>query len=106
MTSTSTKYALLLPAAAFAFTLALSPLGAHAAEQCGFTRNLELDDEGPDVQCLQRYLNSAGYAIAASGIGSAGRETTQFKSLTEQAVANFGLPLQETGTRNDRAGVP
>lgn len=61
------------------------PSAAHAAT-CTFTRNLDLGMEGEDVRCLQQYLNSAGFTIATSGVGSPGRETTQFKDLTQKAV--------------------
>jgi peptidoglycan hydrolase-like protein with peptidoglycan-binding domain/HEPN domain-containing protein len=61
------------------------PSSVHAAT-CAFTRNLELGMEGEDVRCLQKYLNGAGFVIATSGVGSPGRETTQFKDLTQKAV--------------------
>lgn len=72
----------------FAFVLML-PGGASAEETCNFTRHLELEVVGEDVKCLQKYLNKAGYTIADSGVGSSGRETTQFKSLTEAAVIKW-----------------
>ena len=73
---------------AFALVLVL-PTGAQAATTCGFTRNLEVGDEGQDVLCLQKFLNSSGFPIASAGVGSAGRETTQFKDLTKQALVKW-----------------
>ena len=56
---------------------------------CGFTRSLSLGSTGTDVLCLQQYLNGAGYTVAASGVGSAGSETTYYGSLTQSAVAKW-----------------
>ncbi|MCJ7829615.1 peptidoglycan-binding protein, partial [Patescibacteria group bacterium] len=58
--------------------------GAPAA--CTFTRALYPGVSGADVKCLQQYLNGAGYAVAASGVGSAGNETQYYGSLTQAAV--------------------
>ncbi len=54
-----------------------------------FTRDLTVGSTGDDVKELQKYLNSAGYAIAASGAGSMGNESTYFGSLTKLAVAKW-----------------
>lgn len=54
-----------------------------------FTRNLELGMTGADVKELQKFLNNNGFAIAASGVGSAGNETTSFGSMTKSALAKF-----------------
>lgn len=54
-----------------------------------FTRDLELGDEGADVRELQKYLNSAGFVVASSGVGSPGQETTYFGSLTKAALIKF-----------------
>ena len=86
---TSTKSALLLPIVAALAFIALAPLGAQAAAACDFTRNLDKGDEGPDVQCLQKFLNGAGYAIASSGGGAPGHETTTLGDKTAQAVAKW-----------------
>lgn len=62
---------------------------AGAAAKCAFTRSLTVGSRGDDVTCLQKYLNSAGYQIAASGAGSPGNETTYFGGLTRAAVAKW-----------------
>ena len=56
---------------------------------CGFTRSLTVRSTGADVKCLQQYLNSTAFKIAASGAGSPGGETTYFGTLTRSAVANW-----------------
>ena len=74
-------------------SLLLSPLVSFAATatttKCTFTRNLELGVTGDDVLCLQKYLNANGFVIAASGVGSPGHETGEYKTLTEAAVIKW-----------------
>ena len=61
---------------------------AHAAAACSFTRDLAVGvADGEDIRCLQQYLNSTGFTVAPSGVGSRGHETPQFKDLTKAAVA-------------------
>lgn len=81
---------------------------AEAATACNFTRDLTLGVEGEDVRCLQKYLNSAGFTIASSGVGSAGNETNQFKEKTQAALikwqtANGILPATGTFGPKSRA---
>lgn len=59
------------------------------AGKCAFTRDLSEGVSGSDVQCLQKYLNSAGHQVSASGAGSAGNETTFFGGKTKAAVASW-----------------
>lgn len=69
--------------------VALQAQQTGGAGACAFTRSLTIGSQGTDVQCLQKYLNSAGYQIAASGVGSPGNETTYFGPLTRAAVAKW-----------------
>jgi len=48
-----------------------------------------LGDVGEDVKMLQIYLNTHGYPIAKSGIGSLGNETTKFGGATKAALIKF-----------------
>ncbi len=59
------------------------------AVSCSFTRDLTMGAKGDDVKCLQQYLNASGNAVAASGVGSAGNETTYFGTLTKNALAKW-----------------
>ncbi|MBI2507131.1 MAG: peptidoglycan-binding protein [Candidatus Niyogibacteria bacterium] len=59
------------------------------AGKCSFTRALTVGVTGDDVKCLQQYLNGAGFAVASSGAGSAGNESTYFGSLSQSAVAKW-----------------
>lgn len=54
-----------------------------------FTRNHQMGDTGGEVMEIQKYLNSHGAVIAASGAGSPGNETAYFGSLTRAAVSKF-----------------
>lgn len=62
---------------------------AQTAPICTFTRDLEVGLSGADVLCLQKFLNSNGFTIASSGIGSPGEETSLFGGLTREALAKW-----------------
>ena len=63
--------------------------GGGVAVTCSFSQSLTLGSKGDDVKCLQQYLNSAGFQVAASGAGSPGNETTYFGSLSRSALAKW-----------------
>jgi hypothetical protein len=68
------------------------PMRAHAATVvplCEIQRGLRIGASGEDVRCLQRYLNWAGFTIAATGAGSPGSESSYFGSLTANAVTRW-----------------
>src|SRR6185436_8497615 len=54
-----------------------------------FTRDLTIDSEGEDVRQLQIYLNTRGFQVALSGVGSPGNETTHFGNFTKVALIKF-----------------
>jgi chitodextrinase len=54
-----------------------------------FNRNLMVGMRGEDVKRLQQFLNSQGYLIASSGVGSLGNETTYFGLATARAVIRY-----------------
>ena len=70
-------------------------------------RDLYVGSVGNDVIALQKFLNSNGYIVAVSGLGSVGNESTYFGSLTQQALSKWqaanSLPATgylETSSRN------
>lgn len=54
-----------------------------------FKKDLSFGMTDPDVLSLQKYLNSHGCQVAASGDGSPGHETNYFGNLTKAAVMKF-----------------
>lgn len=54
-----------------------------------FSRDLELGMEGADVRELQKFLNTNGYIVASSGVGSPGNETIYFGARTKAALARY-----------------
>ena len=54
-----------------------------------FTKNLWSGMIDLEVKELQKYLNTHGYLLAISGIGSLGNETNKFGNLTIQALKKF-----------------
>ena len=62
---------------------------AKAATVCTFDRDLQMGIVGEDVRCLQKYLNANGFVITTTGGGAPGKETTEFKTLTEAALVKW-----------------
>ena len=63
--------------------------GTTTSSSYNFTKNLTLGSKGDDVMALQKFLNGAGYAVAASGAGSPGNETSYFGPATKAALAKY-----------------
>jgi hypothetical protein len=59
-------------------------------------KNHQLHDTSPDILLLQQFLDTHGFAVAFSGPGSLGHETTYFGLATFRALKKFqsaqGLP--------------
>lgn len=72
-----------------ALGFSLKASAQSAIPLCEITRNLAIGMSGADVNCLQRYLNFAGFTLASSGAGSPGNETFFFGSRTKDAVRRF-----------------
>lgn len=68
---------------------AASSAASGSLQSATFARNLSLGMSGPDVRNLQRFLNSSGFPVAASGPGSAGSETLTFGPATKAALARY-----------------
>ncbi len=54
-----------------------------------FTKDLKFGQIDPEVKRLQIFLNTQGYNISASGVGSPGKETTYFGLKTKDALIKF-----------------
>lgn len=70
--------------------LQASMSGGGSTTSCySFTTDLTLGSNGEAVRALQVFLNNKGYAVATSGPGSKGNETTYFGGLTRTALAKY-----------------
>jgi len=54
-----------------------------------FKRDLKFGMTGADVKELQKFLNNNGFIIDTTGVGSPGKESTRFGSLTQKALIKF-----------------
>ncbi len=63
--------------------------GSTNPSQVTFTRDLETGMTGEDVRELQKFLNTHGFPVAESGVGSVGNETDYFGSLTRTALSRY-----------------
>lgn len=56
-----------------------------------FNNDLRSSVTHPDVQQLQKFLNTHGFSVATAGFGSLGNETAIFGRLTKAALIKFQL---------------
>jgi len=75
-TTTSTSVTQTAPTATYASTVS-------------FTRDLTLGSTGSDVTLLQQYLNSHGFQVSLSGVGSPGNESDYFGLKTQIALSKY-----------------
>lgn len=68
---------------------ATSPIADSGLRSTTFTRDLFFSATGPDVRLLQHYLNTHGYPVALSGLGSLDKEITIFGPATKSALIKF-----------------
>ena len=54
-----------------------------------FTQNLTVGSTGGEVMAVQKFLNSHGAVISATGAGSPGNESSYFGAKTKAAVSKF-----------------
>ena len=76
----------------FATVFASAGFGGGAVFAQGVPKinsDLTVGSKGVDVQNLQKFLNGAGFVVAAAGRGSAGHETLLFGDATKAALARF-----------------
>lgn len=76
-------------AALLAQITALQAQLGTSASTYSFTRSLTIGSTGADVKALQQWLNANGYAVSATGVGSAGNESTYFGAKTKAALAKY-----------------
>jgi peptidoglycan LD-endopeptidase LytH len=64
---------------------------AAGGSTAALSRDLYQGMSGEDVRTLQKILNANGFAVAVTGNGSSGNETTYFGPATEAAVIRFQI---------------
>lgn len=87
--SAQTVYTSYGPAESTVTSSGSSSNGGVSTGGINLTRDLYPGSQGADVRSLQQYLNSKGFTLANSGVGSPGNETTYYGNLTAAAVRRF-----------------
>ncbi len=87
-----TGYQPIVPVADTAPALPLLPVEATSSPIIfSFSRDLFSGSSGDDVRQLEKFLNSNGFFVAASGPGSPGKEKNTFDSATKAALIKFQI---------------
>jgi peptidoglycan hydrolase-like protein with peptidoglycan-binding domain len=84
------------PIASQKATVATTTPTTLATKKLSITRELYEGVTGEDVRALQKFLNTNGYIIAETGIGSPGHETGLFGLKTKEAVRKFQIAKKIT----------
>lgn len=58
-------------------------------EDCVIAKNAKLGDENESVRRLQEFLNSNGYPVSVTGVGSKGKESNYFGAKTKSALKKY-----------------
>lgn len=66
-----------------------SPSTPTGGSCVSFTRNHQMGDNGGEVMQIQKFLNSNGAVVSATGAGSVGNESSYFGAKTKAAVAKW-----------------
>ncbi len=72
-------------------TVTTPVVGTKVSAGMKFNRSFTVGSAGADVKSLQKFLNSNGFIIATTGVGSVGKETTTFGGLTKVALIKFQI---------------
>jgi hypothetical protein len=64
-------------------------LSSPVITKFNFKKDLKLGQANTDIKELQKYLNTNGYIISKSGVGSKGKETNYFGPATKAALIKF-----------------
>jgi hypothetical protein len=60
-----------------------------------FNNDLRMGSTGDDVKRLQQYLNTTGFPLTDSGLGSLGKETTYFGRLTKDSLMRLQKKFEQ-----------
>ncbi|HTK33122.1 MAG TPA: peptidoglycan-binding domain-containing protein [Candidatus Paceibacterota bacterium] len=85
----SPSYLATLLAPSASTTVYLNSLKTSPTITGTFNRSLQMGSSGSDVKNLQKYLNTHGFLVAVTGLGSLNHETIYFGLLTQKALAKF-----------------
>ena len=86
---TPPRFQIIQPNGTVSYPAATSTASTTPPVSYAFLRNRQLNDAGPDILLLQKFLNAHGFIIATSGPGSPGQESGFFGKKTYQALQNF-----------------
>ncbi|MFA6257798.1 MAG: peptidoglycan-binding protein [Candidatus Paceibacterota bacterium] len=92
-TPTSTPILASTPNPTLTSTSTPTPTPISLPQSYFFSRNLSLNKKGEDVRQLQKFLNTHGFVVIKTGVGSYGNESNFFGIMTKKALAKFQLSV-------------